>query len=501
MPRKRAVAEQHRWSRQTRKSKRLPKPARNLPAAIVHPLILSGGSGKRLWPLSRQAYPKQFLKVLGDTSQFQDTCHRLAGGSFSAPIVIANESHRFLVAEQLRESGIKSKAIVLEPVARNTTAAALVGALLAAREDSERLLLLVPSDHAIADAEAFRATIALGVSAARDGNIVTFGVKPDRPHTGFGYIEIGAGKEAAKPVIRFVEKPDTATARGYLESGRFLWNAGIFLFSARTMIEAAERHCPSTLVAAREALRNAESDLDFIRLSAEDFRDAQNISLDYAIIEKASNVRCVPLDAGWNDLGSWSEIWQSAEKDKDGNAKRGDVRFLKSKGCFAYSDQATVSVVGIEDAIVVATRDAVLVTSKAEAQSVKDIVEALEREGRDEAIVHQRVHRPWGWYERLALGNRYQVKCIMVNPGAQLSLQSHFHRSEHWVVVSGTVEVTVGDTVKLVAENQSTYVPINSVHRLANPGKIPAFMIEVQSGSYLGEDDIIRIEDQYGRAK
>jgi mannose-1-phosphate guanylyltransferase/mannose-6-phosphate isomerase len=466
----------------------------------VLPLILSGGAGKRLWPLSRQTYPKQFLKVLDDTSPFQQTCLRLIGRLFAAPIVIANEQHRFLVAEQLRERNLRAQAIVLEPVARNTTAAALAGVLLAAQVDPERLLLLVPSDHDIADAEAFQSAIAAGVPAACDGQFVTFGVMPDRPHTGYGYIEVGSGHEAAKPVARFIEKPHREAAKDYLESGRFLWNAGIFLFSARTMIEAAERHCPETLVATREALRNAQSDLDFIRLADEAFREAQSISLDYAIIEKVKNVCCVALGTGWNDLGSWSEIWRSAEKDKDGNAKRGDVRYLKSRNCFTYTDQATVSVVGIEDAIVVATRDAVLVTSKAEAQSVKDIVEALEREGRDEAIVHQRVHRPWGWYERLALGSRYQVKCIMVNPGARLSLQSHFHRSEHWVVVSGTVEVTVGDTVKLVAENQSTYVPINAVHRLANPGKVPAFLIEVQSGAYFGEDDIIRIEDEYGRA-
>ena len=488
------------WSRQTRKSKRPAPSLRRATSSTVLPLILSGGSGKRLWPLSRQTYPKQFLKNLGETSPFQATCLRLAGGLFAAPIVVANEAHRFLVAEQLRACNVEAEAVVLEPVARNTTAAALIGALMAAREDAEQLLLLVPSDHDIADVAAFQDAIASGMPAARAGHIVTFGVKPVRPHTGFGYIEVDHGNEAAMVVARFVEKPDLDTASRYLESGRFLWNAGIFLFSARTLIEAAERHCPATLIAVREALRNAQRDLDFIRLAAEDFSAAQNISLDYAIIEKVQNIRCVPLDAGWNDLGSWTEVWQSAEKDEDGNAKRGDVRYLKSKGCFTYSEQATVSVVGIEDAIVVATRDAVLVTSKAEAQSVKDVVEALEREGREEAIAHRRVHRPWGWYERLALGSRYQVKCIMVNPGARLSLQSHRHRSEHWIVVSGTVEVTVGDMVKLVTENQSAYVPINTVHRLANPGTIAACMIEVQSGSYLGEDDIIRFEDQYGRA-
>ena len=500
MARKRVRAEPRPWSPQSRKSKNQTLPDGGKTISTLLPVILSGGSGKRLWPLSRQAYPKQFLKILSDTSPFQATCLRCAGGLFAAPIVVANEAHRFLVAEQLRERNLEAQAIVLEPVARNTTAAALIGALMAAREDAEQLLLLVPSDHDIADAVAFRSAVESGMPAARAGHIVTFGVKPDRPHTGFGYIEVDRGSEAAMAVTRFVEKPDLDMAKRYLHSGRFLWNAGIFLFSARTLIEAAERYCPATLAAVRQALRNAQRDLDFIRLAAEDFSAAQNISLDYAIIEKVQNIRCVPLDAGWNDLGSWSEVWQSAEKDKDGNARRGDVRYLKSKSCFAYSEQASVSVVGIEDAIVVATRDAVLVTSKTEAQSVKDIVEALEREGREEAVVHRRVHRPWGWYERLALGSRYQVKCIMVNPGARLSLQSHRHRSEHWIVVSGTVEVTVGDTVQLVNEDQSTYVPINTVHRLANSGTVPACMIEVQSGSYLGEDDIIRIEDQYGRA-
>lgn len=469
--------------------------------ASVHPIILSGGSGKRLWPLSRQAYPKQFLKLLSATSLFQQTALRLAQKPFVPPVVITNEEHRFIVAEQLREQEIEAQAVLLEPVARNTAAPAIVGALLAARAAGEgALVLLVPSDHAIADPAAFRDAVYRGIPAACAGEIVVFGVPPDRPHTGFGYIELGCAEGAVRPVVRFVEKPDAARARSFLESGRFLWNAGIFLFTAKTLIAVAERACPDILAAARAALAGARTDFDFTRLDRAALEALPAISIDYALIEKATNLACVPLDAGWSDLGSWSEVWQTATRDASGNSSLGDVRFVDARNCLAHSEEATVAVIGLEDAIVVATRDALLVASRGEAQRVKEIVEALEREGREEAIVHRRVHRPWGWYERIAAGTRYQVKCIMVKPGASLSLQTHHHRSEHWVVVSGTVEVTVRDEVKIVAENQSTYVPVNAPHRLANPGRIPAFLIEVQSGSYLGEDDIVRIKDTYGRA-
>lgn len=467
----------------------------------VHPLILSGGSGTRLWPLSRKAHPKQFLSVLGKNSLFQDTCLRLSDTVFERPTVIANEAHRFLVAEQMRELDLVPAGIVLEPMGRNTAPAAIIGALMAAREDDSRLLLMLPSDHAITDREGFIATVKAGIKAAEAGSIVTFGIKPTHPHTGYGYIEAADGDGGVLDVSRFVEKPSEAKAREYVESGRFFWNAGIFLFTAHALLEAADRCCPQIVSACRNALLNAKSDLDFTRLSETHFAEAESISLDYAIIERSDNIKCVPMQAAWSDLGSWTEIWQASPKAVDGNVARGDARFLKAKNSFAYSDGgAAVSVVGLEDVVVVATRDAVLVTSKAEAQSVKDVVASYEKEGRDLTINHNRVHRPWGWYERLAIGDRYQVKCIMVKPGAQLSLQAHFHRSEHWIVVSGTCEVTIGDTKRIVAENQSTYVPLNAIHRLANPGKIPALMIEVQSGSYLGEDDIIRFEDVYGRA-
>ena len=466
----------------------------------VHPLILSGGSGKRLWPLSRQANPKQFLKVLGDHSLFQDTCRRLVGSGFAKPTVIANDAHRFLVAEQMREIGIKPSAIVLEPMGRNTAPAAVIGALLAARDDIDRLILLLPSDHAIADAAAFATAIADGIKPAQAGAIVTFGIKPDRPHTGYGYIEVAAQDDGgALPVNRFVEKPDTKRAKQYVESGHFFWNAGIFLFSARTMLEAAERYAPGIMTSCAEAIAHGKTDLDFLRLSEKHFEKAESISIDYAIIEKASNIRCVPFNAGWSDLGSWTEVWETAGRDAEGNAGKGDVHFMKSKGSYAYTDGAAVSVLGLQDIVVVATRDAVLVTSKAESQSVKDLVVQFEKAGREEVINHQRVHRPWGWYERLALGDRFQVKCIMVNPGATLSLQSHYHRSEHWVVVKGAMEVTKDEAVIMLAENQSTFVPVGSRHRMRNPGKIPAFLIEVQSGGYLGEDDIVRYEDVYGR--
>jgi mannose-1-phosphate guanylyltransferase / mannose-6-phosphate isomerase len=470
-------------------------------STTICPLILSGGSGKRLWPLSRQANPKQFLNLAGEHSLFQETALRLAGGLYSKPLVIANDSHRFLVAEQLREVDLQPWSIVLEPIGRSSAPAAIVGALLAAREDIDRLMILLPSDHVILDAAAFNKAVASGIPAAQQGAIVTFGIKPDRPHTGYGYVEVMAGEGPALPVSRFVEKPDEARAKEYVASGRFFWNGGIFLFTARTLIEAAERLCPATLAACVDSIAHAGADLDFLRLSEKHFAKADNISIDYAIIEKFTNIRCVPLDAGWSDLGSWTEIWETADKDADGNAKRGDVRFLKSHNSYAHSDGAgAISVLGLDNVMVVATRDAILVTSKAEAQSVKDVVASFEAEGRPEVVFHNRVHRPWGWYERLALGGRYQVKCIMVKPGAILSLQSHYHRSEHWVVVSGTIEVTKDDEIIMLAENQSTFVPLGSKHRMRNPGKIPAFLIEVQSGSYLGEDDIVRYEDAYGRA-
>jgi mannose-1-phosphate guanylyltransferase / mannose-6-phosphate isomerase len=466
----------------------------------IHPFILSGGSGTRLWPLSRKAYPKQFLALTGgDKSLFQMSCERFAVPQFAAPTILGGDDHRFIIAEQMRELDIKPATIVLEPMGRNTAPAAAIAALLAAERGEDALLLLAPSDHVIADAEVFRQTVLRGIPAAQDGALITFGVKPAGPHTGYGYIEAEGGGDALK-VKRFVEKPDQSKAEAYIASGNFYWNAGIFLMSARALIQAFETHAPDILEGCRRTLLRAHVDLDFLRLDAGAYGVVPDISIDYAIMEKAENVACVPLSGQWSDLGSWPAIWEVLDKDGEGNAAQGDVIFHDSKNSFAYSENACLAVVGLENVLVVATKDAVLVASKEHAQSVKDVVDKLRDNGRPEVVFHKRVYRPWGWFEGLDRDRRFQVKRIMVKPGAQLSLQSHHHRAEHWIVVEGTLEVTVENQVKLLNENQSTYIPLGARHRLTNPGKIPAFLIEVQSGSYLGEDDIVRYEDIYGRA-
>ena len=468
--------------------------------SLIHPFILSGGSGTRLWPLSRKAYPKQFLALTGgDKSLFQMSCARFIASQFGAPTILGGDDHRFIIAEQMREMGVKPATIVLEPLARNTAPAAAIAALLASERGDDALLLLAPSDHVIADAEAFRQTVMRGVGAAQNGALITFGVKPAGPHTGYGYIEAETGGDALK-VKRFVEKPDQATAESYVTSGNFYWNAGIFLMSARALIQAFETHAPDILEGCRRALLRSQVDLDFLRLDAPSYGVVPDISIDYAIMEKAQNVSCVPLAAQWSDLGSWPAIWDVLDKDADGNAAQGDVIFHDTKASYAYSENACLCLVGLEDVLVVATKDAILVASKEHAQSVKDVVEKLKENDRPEVVFHKRVYRPWGWFEGLDRDKRFQVKRIMVNPGAQLSLQSHHHRAEHWIVVEGTLEVTIDNQIKLLNENQSTYIPLGARHRLANPGKIPAYLIEVQSGSYLGEDDIVRYEDIYGRA-
>jgi mannose-1-phosphate guanylyltransferase/mannose-6-phosphate isomerase len=470
--------------------------------ATIHPFILSGGSGTRLWPLSRKAYPKQFLPLTGgDKSLFQMSCERFQAPEFAAPTILGGDDHRFIIAEQMRELGIKPSTIVLEPMGRNTAPAAAIAALLAAERSEDALLLLAPSDHVITDAKAFRETVLHGVSAAQNGALITFGIKPAGPHTGYGYIEVESPSEAGtRKVKRFVEKPDLADAERYVASGDFYWNAGIFLMSAQTLIAAFETHAPDILEGCRRALLRSHIDLDFLRLDAQSYGAVPDISIDYAIMEKADNVCCVPLEAQWSDLGSWPAIWDVLEKDADGNAAHGDVLFHDTKDSYAYSENACLAVVGLEDVLVVATKDAILVASKEHAQSVKDVVASLKEKCRPEVVFHKRVYRPWGWFEGLDRAERFQVKRIMVKPGAQLSLQSHYHRAEHWIVVNGTLEVTIENQVKLLNENQSTYIPLGARHRLANPGKIPAYLIEVQSGAYLGEDDIVRYEDIYGRA-
>lgn len=468
---------------------------------MIYPCILSGGSGSRLWPLSRKAYPKQFLTMFDDESLFQKTCRRVGDSTvFAPPLIIANQDHRFLVGEQLDDMQMQAERIVLEPEGRNTAAPVAIATLIAERHGPDTLVLVLPSDHLIKDDAAFRQAIETGSHAAKAGAIVTFGIRPHQPNTGYGYIHLAEAADDVHAVHAFVEKPDLETAKTYLADGNYVWNAGIFLFSARVMRAALEAQAPDILAGAEAALAAAAEDMDFLRLDPAAFRAIENISIDYAIMERAETIACVPMDPGWSDLGSWSAVRDVLNKDDHGNSIMGEARFFDTRNSFVYSEEATVALLGFDDALVINTRDALLVAHKDKEQDVKKIVEALDRENRIEVVEHKRVYRPWGWYEGLSQGDRFQVKCIMVKPGAQLSLQSHVHRAEHWVVVRGTAEVTIDDDVRLLTENQSTYIPLASVHRLANPGKIPAYLIEVQSGSYLGEDDIIRYEDIYGRA-
>ncbi len=467
----------------------------------IQPVILSGGSGTRLWPLSRKAFPKQFLSLVGDVSLFQQACLRLVDPVYTKPIAICNERHRFIVAEQFLSLDIEPGAIVLEPVGRNTAPAALTAALMAMKNHPESLVLLLPSDHLIKDADSFNNTVKKGMEAAGKGHIVTFGIQPDSPHTGYGYIETTSGKNGLMDVLRFVEKPDSETAATYLEQGGYYWNAGIFLFSAAHMVELFKQHAPQLIKPCQQALEKAQSDLNFLRLDEDSYSSCEDISFDYAIMERTNNISCIPLETNWNDLGSWSSMWDIMNKDADGNAVEGDVFLHDSSDCLAHSkDGASLSLIGLQDVIAVATKDAVLVTAKKHCQNVKSIVDKMKADNREAITFHSRVYRPWGWYEGLEAGDRYQVKCLMVTPGGKLSSQSHHHRAEHWVVVSGSAEVTINGETALLTENQSTYIPIGATHRLYNPGRIPALLIEVQSGSYLGEDDIIRYDDIYGRS-
>jgi mannose-1-phosphate guanylyltransferase/mannose-6-phosphate isomerase len=468
--------------------------------AIV-PVLLCGGTGTRLWPLSREAFPKQFLAVQGSATLVQQTASRVIDPSrFAPPIAVANNDHRFIVAEQLRALGLTRPTVLVEPVGRNTAPAAAAAALHVAERDPDALLIIMPADHVIADEAAFRAAIDAGEAVARAGRVVLFGVKPTHPATSYGYIRVGepvAG--VAQAVAAFVEKPDRARAEAYLASGDHLWNGGIFLASARHLIDEFERHAPTVLAAARAALAHSERDLDFQRLDAEAFGRAPSISLDHAVMERTDKAAVIPLDCGWSDIGSWSALWEVDGKDADGNALVGNVAAEGSTGCYLRGEGPLVAAVGIKDLIVVATDDVVLVAPKDRAQDVKGMVERLKREGRSTAVASRRVHRPWGSYESIQEGHRYQVKRITVHPGAKLSLQKHFHRAEHWVVVNGTAMVTRDNEEILLRENESIYLPLGAVHRLANPGKLPLNLIEVQSGAYLGEDDIVRLEDVYRR--
>ena len=464
----------------------------------IVPVILSGGSGTRLWPLSREAYPKQFLPLVGNDTMLQATWKRVASIAGAAPIVVANQEHRFMAAEQLRECKVLPQALILEPVGRNTAPAIAIAALQALSAGDDALLLVLPSDHVVRNEAAFHAAVKQAAVAAESGKLVTFGIVPTAPETGYGYIKAATG-EGVRAVDRFVEKPDLATAEQYVASGEYFWNSGMFLFKASRYLKELETLQPAILAACRNALDKAARDNDFIRLDAEAFAASPNDSIDYAVMEKTADAAVVPLDAEWNDVGSWSALWEVSDKDADGNACHGDVIALDCKDSYAYGNRL-IAMVGLQDVVVVETDDAVFVGHKDRVQDVKEIVGRIKREGRSEAAAHRKVYRPWGAYDSIDNGERFQVKRITVKPGATLSLQMHHHRAEHWIVVSGTAEVTRGDEVILLSENQSTYIPLGVTHRLKNPGKLPLELIEVQSGSYLGEDDIVRFEDQYGRA-
>ena len=468
----------------------------------LQPVLLSGGSGTRLWPLSREAYPKQFLALAGDDTMLQATWSRVAGIADLPPIVVANEEHRFLVAEQLRQIGAPTPAIILEPVGRNTAPAIAAAALQAMGDHGDPLLLVLPSDHVVRDADAFRAAVRAAMPAAENGALVTFGIVPTSPETGFGYIQADDSNgvvDGVRRVARFVEKPDAATARDYLSTGGYYWNSGMFLFRASRYLQELQRHRPDILAATRKACDAARRDGDFIRLDRDAFAGCPADSIDYAVMEKTDAAMVLPVDIGWSDLGSWAALWDVATRDADGNATLGDVIAIDSRNSYVHA-RRLVALVGVDDLVVVETDDAVLVARKDRVQQVKEVVTRLKNDQRSQAALHREVHRPWGSYDSVDVGARFQVKRIKVKPGAQLSLQSHTKRAEHWIVVSGTARVTRDNDVFELHANQSTYIPIGAKHRLENPGAQMLELIEVQSGDYLGEDDIVRYDDVYGRA-
>ena len=470
----------------------------SLQAQRVQPVLLSGGSGTRLWPLSREMYPKQFLPLVGDDTMLQATWKRIAPLASLPPIVVANESHRFLAAEQLRVLDVSNPAILLEPVGRNTAPAIAAAALQAMAAGGDPLLLVLPSDHVIADAQAFRAAVVLASAAAEQGALVTFGIVPTGAETGFGYIQAAPG-EGVRKVLRFVEKPDASTAQGYVDAGGYYWNSGMFLFRASRYLQELERLRPDILAATRTAFAAATRDGDFIRLDKDAFATCPSESIDYAVMEKTDAAMVLPVDIGWNDVGSWSALWDVAARDADGNACRGDVIAIDSRNSYAHA-RRLVALVGVDDLVVVETDDAVLVAHKDRVQQVKEVVAQLKTGQRSQAALHREVHRPWGSYDSVDVGDAFQVKRIKVKPGAQLSLQSHTRRAEHWIVVRGTARVTRDNDVFELHANQSTYIPIGAKHRLENPGTQMLELVEVQSGDYLGEDDIVRYEDVYGRS-
>ncbi len=473
-------------------------------AARIHPVILSGGSGTRLWPMSRQSRPKQFLAFVGEHSLLQQTVERLRGLRDGAPpIMLGSHEHRFMVAEQLHEIGVHPAAQLLEPVPRSTAPAIAVAALQVQKKDPGGILLVLPSDHVTTGEDAFLTDVAAAARVALEGHLVTFGIKPLGPNTGYGYIERAdalAGDTRAYRIKRFIEKPDLERARAYAASGSHYWNSGMFVFTARRFLEELQRLQPEVLAAAQEALAAATHDLDFIRLDKAAFERSPSISIDYAVMEKTSAGAVIEAGFGWSDVGSWSTLWDIGNKDKAGNVVHGDTLLKGARDCFVWADGRLVVTLGVKDLMVVETDDAVLVAERARAEEVKDLVQALGEHKRSEHVSHTRVYRPWGYYESIDAGNRFQVKRIMVKPGQALSLQMHNHRAEHWVVVSGTARVTRGDQVYDLHENESTFIPLGTQHRLENATGEPLYLIEVQSGSYLGEDDIVRYDDRYRRS-
>lgn len=468
---------------------------------MILPVIMAGGTGSRLWPLSRQLNPKQFLKLCGDSTLLQQTLSRLDGLHTAAPSIICNEDHRFMVAEQLRQLTVKNASILLEPVGRNTAPAIALAALNATRNGQDPVMLVLAADHFIANQSAFQQAVKEAEVLALQDKLVTFGIVPTQPETGYGYIQRGSAlPEQGHQVARFVEKPDFATAQGYLDSGDYYWNSGMFMFKASVYLQALQEFRPDILDACKHAFEAGSQDLDFVRVDAAAFADCPDDSIDYAVMEKTRDAAVIPLDAGWSDIGSWSALWEIGTKDEQGNVCKGDVLNIGSSNSLVYAEGKLVATVGVDNLVVVETKDAVLVAHKDRVQDVKKVVEAIKNDGRHEHMNHREVYRPWGVYDSIENGERYQVKRITVKPGAKLSVQMHHHRAEHWVVVSGTARVTNGDKTFLVTENESTFIPIGEVHALENPGKIPLELIEVQSGSYLGEDDIVRFEDKYGRA-
>ncbi|MEO1139371.1 MAG: mannose-1-phosphate guanylyltransferase/mannose-6-phosphate isomerase [Pseudomonadota bacterium] len=470
----------------------------------ITPVILCGGSGTRLWPLSRKSYPKQFAQLVGDSSLFQQSATRLSGTGFAAPIVVTNSDFRFIATQQLSDQAIDPGAVLIEPSARNTAPALLAAALVQAQTDAKALMLAAPSDHYIIDAAAFRANITRATAAAQAGRIVTFGITPDRPETGYGYLELGDTQDdGTTDLVRFVEKPELAQAEKMLRSGGFLWNAGIFLYTAQTLISAFETHAPHVLKHVRTSVEDAEPDLGFLRLEAKAWGACPDISVDYAIMEKADNLSVVEHDGDWSDLGGWEAVRHHSDLGATGVGTSGDVLAVDCADSLLRSEHDGLRLVGLglENIVAVAMPDAVLVADRARVAELGDVVKMMRKADVPQADTFPKDHRPWGFFETLSLGPRFQVKRIVVNPGAALSLQSHVHRAEHWVVVAGTARVTVDDNVQLVCENESVYIPLGAVHRMENPGKVPMELIEVQTGSYLGEDDIIRYEDVYARGQ